>query len=201
MTEDVMHFYPQEAPVPGELRTDEFLLRPLRAMDCDLDYEAVMSSAEMLLVKSLGHWPRPGFTRDENLKDLQEHEADHLARRAFTFTVMNPGETECLGCAYFNPLRPSLASYGASEEQLATVGDDETGVHFWARASRLADDLDARLFAALHGWLAHDWAFRRVLFRANDGEARLPRIYADAKLCPIYRLAAPAESRTMLFFG
>jgi hypothetical protein len=196
-----MQFYPQEAPVPGVLRTDEFLLRPLRATDCDLDYDAVMSSADLLRIKSLGQWPHPGFTRDENLKDLQEHEADHLARRAFTYTVMNPGETECLGCAYFNPLRTALESYGASEEQLATVGDDETGVHFWARASRLADDLDARLFAALHGWLAREWAFRRALFRANDGEARLLHLYADATLRPIYQLAAPAESRTMWFFG
>jgi len=187
--------------VPSELRTDEFLLRPLRATDCDLDYDAVMSSGDLLRIKSLGRWPRPGFTWDENLKDLQEHEADHLARRAFTFTVMNPGETECLGCAYFTPLRPALESYGASEEQLATAGDDEAGVHFWARASRLADDLDARLFAALHGWLTRDWAFRRALFRANDGEARLLHIYAEAKLRPLYRLAAPAASRTTLFFG
>jgi RimJ/RimL family protein N-acetyltransferase len=196
-----MRFYPQDAPVPGELRTDEFLLRPLRATDCELDYDAVMSSADLLLVKSLGRWPRPGFTWDENLKDLQEHEADHLARRAFTFTVMNPDETECLGCAYLNPLRPALESHGASAAQLATVGDDEAGVHFWARASRLAGGLDARLFAALHGWLAREWAFRRVLFRANDGEARPLGIYEGAGLRPIIRLPVTDVPQTVLFYG
>ncbi|MFI5274675.1 MAG: hypothetical protein ACHQ4H_16715 [Ktedonobacterales bacterium] len=196
-----IRFYPADAPLPEGLHTDEFLLRPLRATDCDLDYAAVMSSADLLLVKSLGRWPRPGFTWDENLKDLQEHEADHRARRAFTFTVMNPSETECLGCVYLNPLRPALERYGASEEQFATVGDDETGVHFWARTSRLADDLDARLFTALRDWLARDWAFRRALFRANDGEERLLRIYAAVGLRPVYHLEVADVPQTMLFFG
>ena len=41
-------FYPDEAPVPTTLRTEEFLLRPLRAADVDLDYEAVMATQEVL---------------------------------------------------------------------------------------------------------------------------------------------------------
>ncbi len=196
-----MRFYPDDAPVPDALRTDEFTLRPLRATDCDLDYDAVISSADLLLVKSLGRWPRPGFTWDENLGDLQAHEADHLARRAFTFTVLNPDETECLGCVYLNPLGPALEHYGASETQLASVGDDETSVHFWARNSRLADDLDERLFAALHGWLSRDWAFRRVLFRANAAEERQLRIFATAGLRSVIRLEAADASPAMLFFG
>ena len=43
-----MPFYPDDMPVPTELRTDEFLLRPLRAADVDLDYEAVMATQETL---------------------------------------------------------------------------------------------------------------------------------------------------------
>ena len=196
-----MRFYPDDAPVPEGLQADDFALRPLRATDCDLDYDAVMSSADLLLTKSLGRWPRPGFTWDENLADLQRHEADHLARGAFTFTVVNPDETECLGCVYLNPLRSTLEGYGASEEELATVGDDETGIHFWARQSRLADDLDARLFAALREWLAREWAFRRALFRANEAEDRLLRLYADAGLRPIYTMTVEGAPSRTTFFG
>ena len=43
-----MVYYPAGAPVPGEKRTHRLLLRPLRAADVELDYDAVMSSAEQL---------------------------------------------------------------------------------------------------------------------------------------------------------
>ena len=49
-----MTFYPDDAPVPTALRSDEFLLRPLRAADVELDYEAVMASQEALLQGSGG---------------------------------------------------------------------------------------------------------------------------------------------------
>ena len=98
-----MTFYPDDAPVPAELRTEEFLLRPLRAGDVDLDYEAVMATQETLRRSSGGRWPRPDFTLEENLADLEGHEADFRARRGFTYTVMDPTETHCLGCVYAYP--------------------------------------------------------------------------------------------------
>jgi hypothetical protein len=196
-----MRFYPDAAPVPGGLRGEGFFLRPLRAADCDLDFDAVVSSADLLLVKSLGRWPRPGFTWQENLADLQAHEADHLARRAFTFTVLNHAESECLGCVYLNPLHATLAGYGAGEAELATVGDDETSVHFWVRQSRLVGGLDGRLFAALRWWLATDWRYARVLYRANDDEARQVQLYAEAGLRPAYALVTPNDGPVMRFFG
>lgn len=192
-------FYPDDAPIPEGLRTDAFVLRPLRASDCDRDYDTVMASAELLLVKSNGHWPRPGFTWDENLKDLQEHEADHLARRAFTYTVVTPDGARCLGCVYLNPLHDVLRIFGADETALATVGADETAVHFWARQDELARDLDRTLFDALRPWLASAWAFRRALYRANGGEERLLRFYADASLRPVYTV--PTRPHATSFFG
>jgi hypothetical protein len=43
-----MGFYPQGSQVPTELKTAEFLLRPLRTTDVALDYAAVMDSRAML---------------------------------------------------------------------------------------------------------------------------------------------------------
>ena len=43
-----MEFYPGSAPVPAEYRTSRLFLRPLRTTDVELDYDAVMSSDEML---------------------------------------------------------------------------------------------------------------------------------------------------------
>ena len=98
-----MTFYPDDAPVPTSLCSHQYLLRPLRAAGVDLDYEAVMASQEALRRGSGGQWPSPGFTLEENLADLQGHEADFHARRGFTYTVMDPTETRCLGCVYAYP--------------------------------------------------------------------------------------------------
>ena len=90
------------------LRTDEFLLRPLRATDVQLDYDAVISSRAQLLLSSGSTWSREGFTIEENLADLERHEREHRERVAFTYTMMNTEETECVGCLYMNPLERIL---------------------------------------------------------------------------------------------
>ncbi len=175
-------FYPPDAPVPAGLRTDEFVLRMLRATDVALDYDAVISSREQLLLKSGGDWPREGFTLEENLADLEEHERDFHARTGFTYTVMNLTETECLGCVYIYPLLSLLQRVHASPERLARVGDYEARVWFWARSSRLADHLDARLLEALRRWLAREWAFARVVFSVNASETEHLRLLQQAGL-------------------
>jgi hypothetical protein len=91
-------FYPSDGPVPEVLWTDEFLLRPLGATDVQLDYDAVISSRTQLLRSSGGTWPKEGFTLEEDVADLERHEREHRERVAFTYIVMNPAETECLGC-------------------------------------------------------------------------------------------------------
>jgi hypothetical protein len=168
-----MTFYPDEAPVPTALRTEEFLLRPLRAADVELDYEAVMATHEALRRGSGGAWPRPDFTLAENLADLQEHEVDFHARRGFTYTVMDPTETRCLGCVY---------AYPPGDEGDGRYGDYETVVWFWVRPDCVAADLDRRLLAALVPWLRRDFAFSRVLFRAWAHDERQTAIFSEAGL-------------------
>ena len=139
-------FYPGGARVPEELRTDEFLLRPLRATDVQLDYDAVTSSRAELLLGSGGTWPREGFTLAKNLADLQRHEQEHRDRVAFTYTIMNPAETECLGCLYIGPLERLIGNEGGNGEYLS---ESTAYVSFWVRHSRLADHLDRRLLQVL----------------------------------------------------
>ena len=177
-----MKFYPDDAAVPSGLRTDEFLLRMLRATDVELDYDAVMASKEILRLRSGGRWPREGFTLEENLADLQQHEVEFHARTSFTYTVMNDAETECLGCVYIYALEQLLRRTQAPEEHVAGVRDYEAEVSFWVRQNRIADDLDRRLLAALIPWLRHDFAFTRVLLRAFGREQRQVAIMREAGL-------------------
>jgi hypothetical protein len=169
-----MRFYPEDAPIPAELRGEEFVLRPLRPSDVDLDYEAVMATQETLRRGGGGDWPRPDFTLAENLVDLQGHEDDFRARRGFTYTVMDPTETRCLGCVYVYP-----PAYDDGESR---ARDYETVVWFWVRPDGVADDLDRRLLAAMAPWLRNDFAFARVLFRAWAHDERQTAILSEAGL-------------------
>ncbi len=185
-------FYPRDVVAPSELRTDEIVVRPLRATDVALDYDAVISSRPILLLRSGGDWPREGFTLEENLTDLRRHEQEHHDRSAFTFTVMNLAETECVGCIYISPLDAALARAGGSDEECASVGAYEAWVTFWVRQSRLADNLDARLMRSLRTWFQADWAFRRVVFAARHTETRQLQLFAENGLCPLYSLPRSA---------
>lgn len=181
-------FYPANAPVPELLQTDEFVVRPLRATDVELDYDAVVSSRAELWLRSGGEWPREGFTLEENLEDLVRHEREHLERVAFTYTVMKPDASECLGCVYLNPLDAILRRAGASAEQVAASGDYEVWTTFWVRQSRLDDNLDERLLAALIAWFKTEWAFRRVVFAARREQIRQLKLFSDAGLHLLYEL-------------
>ncbi len=176
-------FYPSDARVPEVLRTDEFLLRPLKATDVALDYDAVISSRAELLRGSGGTWPREGFTLEENLADLEQHEQEHRDRVAFTYSVMNPAETECLGCLYIGPLERLLGHDAGSGEYLS---DSTAYVSFWVRQSRLADHLDRRLLQALIPWFHNEWAFLHVLFIAQTIQERQIRLFEEMGLRFLY---------------
>ncbi len=167
------------------LRTDEFLLRPLRATDVQLDYDAVISSRAQLLLSSGSTWPREGFTIEENLADLERHEWEHRERVAFTYTMMNTEETECVGCLYMNPLERLL---GHDAESGAYLSDNTAYVSFWVRSTRLADDLDRRVLTALIPWFLKEWAFSHVLFFAQQSEERQIQLYEEVGLRLLYRL-------------
>jgi hypothetical protein len=178
-------FYPGDAPVPEVLQTDEFILRPLRATDVQLDYDAVISSRAELLLSSGGTWPKVGFTLEEDLADLERHEQEHRERIAFTYTVMNPAETECLGCLYMNPVERLLGNDAESGEYLS---DNTAYLSFWVRSTRLADSLDKHLLTSLIPWFLNEWAFSHVLFFAQKSEERQIQLFEEMGLRLLYSL-------------
>jgi len=170
-----MEFYPAHAAVPEEKRTNRLLLRPLRATDVELDYDAVMSSAEQLRRWSQSSWPTDDFTLAQNLDDLQRHEREHIERKAFTFTVLNLPATRCLGCVYITPVWPQVA-------QLCTGAAYAGNVGFWVRTAELANDLDKHLLAALREWFKAEWAFDCMIFTIGQQEARQVALLSEAGL-------------------
>ena len=170
-----MEFYPANTPVPGEKRTNKLWLRPLRATDVELDYDAVMSSREQLRRWSQTTWPADDFTLAENLEDLERHEREHHEGVAFTFTVLNPEGTRCLGCVYITPLNEEAALRYVNATYVANVG-------FWVRTSEIANDLDQHLLATLRRWLATDWPFEPVTFIVSQQDTRQAALLHEAGL-------------------
>jgi hypothetical protein len=159
-----MSFYSDRYNVPELLQTEEFMFRPLRASDVELDFDAVVSSSSMLRCWSQSEWPRDGFTLEENLEDLRRHEQEHLDKKAFTYTIMNQKETFCLGCIYITP--PDR-----EEQDLVKCrnmgGDDEpfiASVRFWVRESQSSPDFNTEILEAIVQWLETAWYFTCVVF-------------------------------------
>ena len=173
-----MAFHPAEAPVPEGRRSDRLVLRPLRASDVAADYDAVMSSAAMLRRWSQSDWPYDDFTLAENLADLQRHEREHEEGQAFTFTVLDPAESRCLGCVYLQPLREEEAGWGAGARSAVRVA-------FWVRTAEIAQGLDRHLLEVLREWLRASWKFERVVFSASpEDQGQIARL-EEAGLPPL----------------
>lgn len=197
-----MAFTNDDFCAPAGLRTDEFLLRPIRASDAALDYEAVMASKEYLRPWEQTGWPADDFTVDANRADLVKLERWHAAGERFTYTVLDPTGTQCLGCVYIAPTGAPLFA----RKQIAAIdgarwSEYEVAVHFWVRTSRLADGLDRRLLDALGPWLEDDWHIERHLIVTNEQVAQQVSLIESTDRRLRFRLTDPKEPGKSLAYA
>ena len=188
--------------VPAELRTDEFLLRPIREADAALDYEAVMASREYLRPWEGTSWPADDFTLEANRADAEKLERWHVAGERFTYTVLDPTETQCLGCVYIAPTGAPLFA----RQQIAALDGARwsayaVAVHFWIRTSRLADGLDRRLLDALGPWLATDWQIAHHLIITNEQVAQQVALIERTGRRLSFRLMTPKQRGDSLAYA
>ena len=139
--------------MPRVLETPEFRLRMLTIHEVVKDYDAVMSSVEHLkTIWPTSGWP-VGLTLEQNLIDLGWHQKEFQTRRSFAYTVVSLDESMVLGCVYLDPSRKR---------------DYDAVAFLWARQSQLGSGLEERLLAAVRGWLADLWPFKKVAFPGRD---------------------------------
>ena len=196
----MMSLYSEGVAVPEGFRTRGFWVRPLRETDAEADYEAVMDSPSTLRAWSQSSWPPDDFTLESNRADLAQHEAEHVERVAFTYTVMASSGSPCLGCIYMNDLRFVLEQMGASTEELARAGDTGAYVTFWIRASRWADGMDRRLLGLLLEWLDKEWSFPLVSFGTKTTDPRQQNLFTDHGLVERWRYPIRDTGESFLIY-
>jgi RimJ/RimL family protein N-acetyltransferase len=144
-------FVPEDFAPPAGLDGPGFRLEPLGPEHNDRDYAAWSGSiAHIKATPGFAEWkwPHP-MTPDENLDDLRRHRRDYEDRRGFTYTVLEPGTDDVIGCLYIYPLK------------------DRSGadVHSWVTERRA--ELDGPLYEAVSTWLGSDWPFESVEYAAR----------------------------------
>ena len=174
-----MKFHSDECQVPDGFRTDEFIFRPLRSTDVELDYDAVITSSLYLRDWSQSAWPADGFTLEENLEDLQRHEQEHSESKAFTYTIVNPDETKCLGCIYINSLDPEIIDLGICGN---SPSDSHGGsVRFWVRKSLIVTDAHRAVRDAIFKWLERGWYFDCFVCLVSQADPHQIRLMSDGE--------------------
>jgi hypothetical protein len=145
MTSD--EFVPVDFDPPTALGTDQFRLEPLGPQHNEADHAAWMSSIDHIRSTpgfADSTWPPPsGMTLEKNLSDLRGHAADFTKRTGFTFTVLDPGDGDVIGCVYIYP-----------------VDGHDVRVLSWVRADQA--ELDGPLRDAVSAWLRDAWPFADV---------------------------------------
>lgn len=196
-----MDFYPAGVQPPNELRVADLFLRPLRPADVDLDYEAVMENPAALRLSGGGTWPADDFTREANLADLLMHEREQDEGVAFTYTVMNLDQSQCLGCVYVNQLSSAIQLASLTDLAPEQVDQRQAVIRFWVRQSLLSDELDWRLLNILIAWFSDDWLFSKVYFRAHDRDKRQKSLLDRAGLPLAFSLEVAGRSGPFLAYG
>lgn len=197
-----MSFTDLSEPVPDELATAEFVLRPIVAEDAEMDYAAVMETREYLRLWRQSRWPEDDFTLEANRQDLVELEERHRAHRAFTYTVLDPGGTECLGCVYIFPTTATFLVKAA----VAPVGDADWAdvdavIFFWARQSRMESGMDERLLTALREWFKEQWKLARTVYATSEPFTQQVDLIDRTDLNLKFEMLEPGKPGKRLIFG
>jgi len=188
--------------VPDELRTADFVLRPIVADDAEMDHAALMETREHLRLWEQSAWPEDDFTVEANREDLAGLEQRHAEHRAFTYTVLEPNGIECLGCVYVFPTSASFLV----KSTVIPVGEDEWAdvdavIYFWARLRQMAAGMDERLLTALRAWFNEDWKLERAVYVTNEQFTQQVDLIERTDLNLKFELVEPGKPGKYLVFG
>ncbi len=139
--------------IPDNIKTDRFIFRKLCFLDAALDYDAVMSSIDLIRQTRGGSWPDETLTYLDDQIDLGWHQREFENRSSFAYTIMSLDETKCLGCAYLYP--PWFRN--------ETSKDADVDVSFWVTQESYGEGLYPVVYHFPLEFLS-GWPFKKIAF-------------------------------------
>ena len=85
----------------------------------------------------------------------------HEQQKEFTFSVMNPDETKCLGCIYFKGLNNEIIDELKAKNLLQ---DYITVVYFWLRPDLTNKSFADNFFKDIIDWVNSELNFSQVYY-------------------------------------
>jgi hypothetical protein len=150
----IQKLVPDTFEVPEKFETAEFVFRKLMFADAKLDYEAVMSSIDIIRQTRGGSWPTPELTFEDDQIDLGWHQREFEFKTSFAYTIFNLEDTECLGCLYLYP--PGYRNQSSKDADL--------DVSFWVTQKAYDEGLYDKVYQALDNWLKTSWPFEKIVY-------------------------------------
>ena len=183
---------------PIRLESTDFVVHRQRPSDNELDFDAVMSSKEILREWSDSEWPEDDFSLEQNGQDIAEHIADHEQNSDYGFSIFSPDENRLLGSLYLNAVGPLLENYPTEPVTLARLLEFDVRVEYWLRAG-VSPDLEMRFVRAVIGWLETAWWFERPVFGTRKDMTSRRRLYGEIGMTEVAALLSVNGQRRFHF--
>ena len=136
--------------VPTESSGSAFRFEPLGPHHNERDYVAWSTSIHHIRATpgfEESDWPHP-MSLEQNRADLIRHQEDFVARRGFTYSILDGDEV--IGCLYIYP--PRL---------------EGTDAHVTSWVTETRRELDDIVWRETSSWLAECWPFRNPHYSAR----------------------------------
>lgn len=149
-------FVPVNFEVKETIETAEFVIKKLTVDDVEPDYQAVMSSIDIIKKTRGGtSWPFAEMTLEEDKIDLCWHQTEFDYRCSFAYTILNLERDKCLGCIYIYPPNKPWLEYPENTDAV---------VNWWVTQEAYDNGLYSKIFKFLRNWIAKDWPFHQVYY-------------------------------------
>jgi hypothetical protein len=161
-------------PIPKDYLQQQFCFQVLHPRYVTLDYKALMSSKDFLRRWSQSEWPTDDFSLEENLEDLSWHYEEQVDKIAFTYTVLDHNQTNCLGCIY---IKPTTSIKDLLPNELTLLAPFSHFCSFWVIDTIRGTQLEQIIFSGLINWLYTEWQFPGLFFTSNPLIPEMESLY------------------------
>jgi len=151
-----MRLVPKDFEPPTLVKKD-YIAKQMTVADTRADYDAVMSSIDIIHKTRGGTWPNSDLTYEDDLADLGWHQREHDFRTNFCYVVYSPDEKEYIGSIYFY-------APGEPMPNAKSVEGVDVNISWWITQKKYDEGLYDQLSRDIKQWVETAWPFNKVCY-------------------------------------